>query len=284
MNPLFALPLYKAGMGVDSVLFYRYSIAVIGLALLMKLKGESFRLKKKEILPLICMGLLFSVSSLTLFDSYHYMDAGIASTILFVYPLLVAIIMAVFFKERISLITICSILLAMAGIGLLYRGDGEHTLNLFGVFLVFLSSLSYAIYMVGINRSGLQKLPSAKLSFYALLFGLSIYVVRLDGCTSLQAVPEGWLWVNVLALSLLPTIVSLVTMTLSVHYIGSTPTAILGALEPVTALVFGVWVFGEVLTPRILVGIAMVLIAVVLIVCGKQISFKALWAKAMHKK
>ena len=86
MNPLFALPLYAAGMSVDTVLFYRYAFAVIVLGVLMKLQGQSFTLRKADILPLVIMGLLFSFSSLLLFMSYNYMDAGIASTILFVYP------------------------------------------------------------------------------------------------------------------------------------------------------------------------------------------------------
>ena len=106
LNPLFALPLYAAGMSVDTVLFYRYAFAVIVLGVLMKLQGQSFTLRKADILPLVIMGLLFSFSSLLLFMSYNYMDAGIASTILFVYPVMVAVIMGVFFKEKISAITI----------------------------------------------------------------------------------------------------------------------------------------------------------------------------------
>ena len=90
MNPLFTLPLYAAGMSVDTVLFYRYFFAVIVLGILMKMQHQSFALRKADILPLVIMGLLFSFSSLLLFMSYNYMDAGIASTILFVYPVMVA--------------------------------------------------------------------------------------------------------------------------------------------------------------------------------------------------
>lgn len=205
MNPLFTLPLYAAGMSVDSVLFYRYLFAVIVLGILMKLQKQSFALKKTDILPLVIMGLLFSFSSLFLFMSYNYMDAGIASTILFVYPVMVAVIMGVFFKEKISLITMFSILLALSGIALLYQGDGNRPLSTMGILLVLLSSLSYAIYIVGVNRSSLSSLPTIKLTFYAILFGLSIYVVRLNFCTDLQAVPSGWLWADTLALAILPT-------------------------------------------------------------------------------
>ena len=271
MNPLFTLPLYSAGMSVDTVLFYRYSLAVIVLGIMMKFQKQSFAIKRVDVLPLCIMGLLFAFSSLFLFMSYNYMDAGIASTILFVYPVLVAIIMAVVFKEKVSPITMFSIALAFVGISMLCKSPGGQTLSLVGITFVFLSSLSYAIYIVGVNRSSLKDMPIAKLTFYVLLFGLSVYVVRLQFCTELQVIPMPMLWINAVSLAVFPTVISLVTMTKAIHYIGSTPTAILGALEPVTALFFGVLVFGEQLTPRIILGILMVITAVTLIIGGKSL-------------
>lgn len=270
MNPLFTLPLYSAGMSVDTVLFYRYSLAVIVLGIMMKFQKQSFAIKRVDVLPLCIMGLLFAFSSLFLFMSYNYMDAGIASTILFVYPVLVAIIMAVVFKEKVSPITMFSIALAFVGISMLCKSPGGQTLSLVGITFVFLSSLSYAIYIVGVNRSSLKDMPIAKLTFYVLLFGLSVYVVRLQFCTELQVIPTPMLWINAVSLAVFPTVISLVTMTKAIHYIGSTPTAILGALEPVTALFFGVLVFGEQLTPRIILGILMVITAVTLIIGGNH--------------
>lgn len=271
MNPLFTLPLYSAGMSVDTVLFYRYSLAVIVLGIMMKFQKQSFAIKRVDVLPLCIMGLLFAFSSLFLFMSYNYMDAGIASTILFVYPVLVAIIMAVVFKEKVSPITMFSIAFAFVGISMLCKSPGGQTLSLVGITFVFLSSLSYAIYIVGVNRSSLKDMPIAKLTFYVLLFGLSVYVVRLQFCTELQVIPTPMLWINAVSLAVFPTVISLVTMTKAIHYIGSTPTAILGALEPVTALFFGVLVFGEQLTPRIILGILMVITAVTLIIGGKSL-------------
>ena len=178
LNPLFTLPLYEAGMGVDSVLFYRYLLAAAMLGALMLVRRQSFAVRRRDLVPLAVMGLLFSFSSLFLFESYNHMDAGIASTILFLYPVLVAVIMAVGFHEKVSRITMLSILLAFTGIAMLYKGGGE-PLSFLGVALVFLSSLCYAVYIVGVNRSSLRGLPTEKLTFYALLFGLSVYVVRL---------------------------------------------------------------------------------------------------------
>lgn len=271
LNPLFALPLYDAGMGADSVLFYRYVLAVVMLGALMLFRRQSFALNRRDIVPLAVMGVLFSASSLLLFESYNLMDAGIASTILFVYPVMVAVIMAVGFHERVTVSTILSIVLACTGISLLYKGGDGTTLNLTGVLLVFLSALSYAIYIVAINRSSLRNLPTEKLTFYALVFGSLVYVVRLRGCADLQAIPTPLLWVNAISLALFPTIISLVTMAGAIRRIGSTPTAILGALEPVTALFFGVVVFGEAFTLRIGVGVVLILVAVTLIIAGQSL-------------
>ena len=73
------------------------------------------------------MGLLVALSSLTLFLSYNYMAAGIASTLLFVYPIMVALIMAMVFKEKLALQTIVCMLLALGGIGLLYKSEDGST-------------------------------------------------------------------------------------------------------------------------------------------------------------
>lgn len=269
MNPLFTLPLYQEKMDADSVLLYRYALAIAMLAVVMKLQRIPFALKKKEILPAVAAGLLIAVSSLTLFLCYRHMDAGIASTLLFIYPAMVALIMAFLFHEKLSPATVASITLALAGIGLLCKGGDGTPLSLFGLLLVMLSSFTYAVYMVLVNRSSLKEMPAAKLSFYALLFGLSVYIVRLKFCTELQPIPSLPAFGNLLALAFLPTVISFFCMTLAIHCIGATPAAILGALEPVTAIFFGVLVFGEQLTPRLLLGILLIIFGVSIIIAGK---------------
>ena len=100
MNPLFALPLYGEGLDANSVLLLRYLAALPILWLMIVVRGRSLRLKRNEIMPLIALGLLMGLSSYGLFASYTYMDAGIASTLLFVYPLMVALMMAAIYHER----------------------------------------------------------------------------------------------------------------------------------------------------------------------------------------
>lgn len=272
MNPLFALPLYKAGMDPDSVLFFRYLFAIPLLGIMIKARGRSFKIQRKETFPLIIMGLLVALSSLTLFLSYNYMAAGIASTLLFVYPIMVALIMAMVFKEKLALQTIVCMLLALGGIGLLYKSEDGSTLSLIGTLLVFASSLSFAIYIVGINQTSLKNVATLKVTFYVLLFGLSLFVARLLYSGVLNTPDQWYLWANLLALAVFPTAISFLCTTGAIQYIGSTPTAILGALEPVTAIFFGIAVFGESLTVRESFGLVMIIVAVTFVIAGGNIT------------
>ena len=274
MNPLGVLPLYADGINTNSVLFYRYGLAVVIMALFMIVQRKSFSVTIKELCILMPLGILFVLSSLTLFESFHYMDAGVASTLLFVYPVLVAVMMAVFFKEKVTAVTVFSILLALSGIGMLYGGGDTGTLSLTGVMFVFASSLSYAIYIVVVNKSSLR-MSSVKLTFYVMLFGLSLIIINaLIGGedTAIQRLTTLRMWIFASILALFPTVISLILMVIAVHEIGSTPTAVMGALEPLTAVVLGVTLFNEAFTFRLAVGIIMILSAVIIIVAGKSLS------------
>lgn len=276
-NPLGALSLYEKGLNANSVLFYRFSLAAIILGGLMLIQRKSFSVTKKEISILCVLGILFGVSSLSLFSSFHYMDAGIASTILFVYPVMVAVIMAVFFKEKISSITVLSILLALGGIILLYKNEGGNTLSTLGVILVMVSSLTYAVYIIVVNKSPLM-ISSVKLTFYVLLFCVSTIVVHsfTSEANHLQLLTTPAMWMWAIMLALVPTIISLIMMVKAVHIIGSTPTAIMGALEPLTAVIIGITIFGELFTIRLATGILMILFAVILIIAGRSFKPKKL--------
>lgn len=274
MNPLGALPLYADGINTTTVLFYRYGLAVILLGLFMAVERKSFSITLKEFAILVPLGVLFALSSLTLFASFHFMDAGVASTLLFVYPVMVAIIMAIFLKERITFVTVLSILLSLSGIALLYRGGDGGVLDTTGVLLVMLSSLTYALYIVIVNKSSLR-MSSLKLTFYVLLVGVLLITSCSffgDGEARIQILTTPSMWLHASILAVFPTIVSLLLMVVAVHEIGSTPTAVIGALEPLTAVMLGVTLFGEELTLRLSVGITLILSAVILIILGNSIS------------
>lgn len=273
-NPLGALNLYAEGMNTPSVLFYRFGLAWIIVAGVMGVKAlmrhESLRVTRRELRTLLALGLLFIASSLTLYLSFRYMPAGVASTILFTYPVMTAVIMLLFFREPIRIPTVLSIVLSLVGVLLLYWGDADGgTLNPWGVVLVLVSALTYALYIIVVDKSPLA-MSSFKINFYVLFccaVGMALFA--LVSGQSLQLPPTGraWLWVSWLAV--VPAIMALVMMVYAAKYLGSTPTAILGALEPTTAVLIGIFVFGEPFGPRLLVGILLILAAVILVVLSK---------------
>lgn len=265
MNPLGALFLYEEGLNVNSVIFYRFIFASILLAIFMLIKKDSFYLKFKEIILLALLGLLFGISAISLFNSFLYMDAGLASTVLFIYPIFVAIIMALFFKEKNSIITILSIVFAFIGVVLLYESDGANVSN-FGIFLVIVSSLCYAIYIVIINQY--LKLSALKVTFYSMLFCTITILIHSFFDSSLNIMPliNFNMWFYTIFLALVPTIISLLFLIKAIQLIGSTSASILGALEPLTAVLIGVYVFNEKITFWLVIGIVFILFGVILIV------------------
>lgn len=276
MNPLGALFLYEEGLNTSSVIFYRFFLASIILACLMLFQKKSFYLTKRELFIVAILGILFGISALSLYSSFHFMDAGIACTLLFVFPVFVAIILAIFFKEKISLITAISIFLALFGILLLYQGDNVK-LDLIGVIIVMISALFYALYIVISNKSSLF-ISSIKLSFYVSVFcTLTIFIFSFFNSTqSIQLLTTSNMWLYALMLAIVPTILSLIFLTKAIAIIGSTFTAILGAFEPLTAVLVGVVIFDEKFTFKIAVGITLILFAVILIIVAKSIILEKL--------
>lgn len=272
-NPLGALNLYAEGMNTPSVLFYRFGLAwvIIAAVMLFKVVSRKERLGVSwpEFRTLTALGLLFIGSSLTLYLSFHHMPAGVASTILFTYPVMTAVIMLIFFRERIRFATMASILLSLAGVLLLYWSDSGGTLSILGVVLVLVSALTYALYIIVVDKSPLA-MSSFKINFYVLFYcaaGMALFALLSGQPLQLPPTPRAWLWVGWLAV--VPAIMALVMMVYAAKYLGSTPTAILGALEPTTAVLIGIFVFGEPFGPRLLVGIVLILAAVVIIVLSK---------------
>ncbi len=291
-NPIFAKPLYADGMNPDTVLLFRYAFGILLLGVVMAYNGvrrhdlrAAFQVSRHSLPQLVLLGILMALSSLTLFVSYNYMPVGIASTLLFTYPILVAVIMTLVFHERMSWLVVACLLLACTGIGLLCKtggtpGDAPLTTDngsntpfspfMIGVLLVLLSSLSYAIYLVGLNKTRVRTIASMPVTFYVLCFGLLLFVWRVAFSTPFTWPQHPVMWLNLLALGLLPTVVSLVLTALAIQRIGSTQTALFGALEPVTAVVLGILFLGESLNLRELAGMLLIFVSVTLVVYRRK--------------
>ncbi|MBP5206234.1 MAG: DMT family transporter [Bacteroidales bacterium] len=263
-NPLGAR-LYDEGMTPSSVLFWRFGLAWVIIAAVMLCRKEKLRVSKQEFATLSGLGLLFLASSLTLYASFQLMAVGVASTLLFVYPVLTAAIMAIFFKEKLTWQTVTAIVLSFIGVMLLYWTPDGGRLSAWGVVLVLLSALTYAVYIIVMNRARLA-MSSFKINFYVLIYcTLGNMLVSLCSGHGLQVPSNAISWFYVGWLAVVPAILALVMMVYAAKYIGSTPTAIMGALEPLTAVLIGIFLFGEAFTVCLAFGILLIFSAVILI-------------------
>lgn len=271
-NPAFAIPLYEQGMNPNSVLFFRYLFGIPLIALVMAARGVPFRLSREEIGPTAILGILMAFSSLALFESYKYINSGIASTLLFVYPVMVAVMMIFFFHEKMRMSVVLCLVIMSVGLILLMKPQGEITLSSFGCLLVMVSALTYALYIIFVNVSKVIKaIPTSKLLFYVLACGSAVYLAMIPLGNELTMPTKESGWLNLTALAVIPTLLSLTCTTKAIQLIGSTPTAILGALEPVSAVLLSVTVLGQSLTPRDIAGGILIIIATTIVIGDKSV-------------
>lgn len=264
LNPLFAMPLMKNGAATESILFFRYAFAVLLLGLFLLLRKQSFRVSGKQIGVLFVLGLLYTSSSIFLFDAYEYIASGLATTLVFLYPVLVAIIM-VFLKVVPSWPVWLAIAATFGGVLIMTQSDGSQTINPIGVLLSIASALVYALFIVIINRSkAIAGISNSLFTFYALMVGAIVFIGKiLSSDTAITAgITTGADWLNLVGLALLPTIVSTATLAIASRNIGATKASVLGVFEPITAIIVGTLMFGEPLTTNIIVGISIAMVAV----------------------
>ena len=264
LNPLFAMPLMKNGAATESILFFRYAFAVLLLGLFLLFRKQSFRVSGKQIGVLFILGLLYTSSSIFLFDAYEYIASGLATTLVFLYPVLVAIIM-VFLKVVPSWPVWLAIAATFGGVLIMTQSDGSQTINPIGVLLSIASALVYALFIVIINRSkAIAGISNSLLTFYELMVGAIVFIGKiLSSDTAITAgITTGADWLNLVGLALLPTIVSTATLAIASRNIGATKASVLGVFEPITAIIVGTLMFGEPLTTNIIVGISIAMVAV----------------------
>ncbi|MBF1378871.1 MAG: DMT family transporter [Porphyromonas sp.] len=266
--PLFTLPVMGEGLTTFSILSYRMLFASILVAVLMLIGRVSFATNLKELRWFAVLGFLYYGSAALLFQAYGGMASGLATTLHFMYPVSVTVIMALVYKQRPSVVTICAIILSLVGVALLcLRESSTGVSSLLSVFLVLLSGVCYAVYLVLVSTvKRINQQNSQKLTFYVLMFSGAFFMLSALQGGGLQIIPSASAGINLLLMATLPTLLSNLALVRSVKNIGSTLTSVLGAMEPLTAIIVGILVFDESLRGLMVVGIILILVSVSLIV------------------
>ena len=267
-NPLFGKVLMESGVPIMAMLFFRYAFAAVILAVLMMFRKESFLVKRREVGLLILLGIFFAGSSITLFCSYEFIPSGLATTLIYLYPVIVALIM-VFLRIYPSWQTWLAISATFGGILLLSSPSGDVQIRVPGVLLAIGSALCYSFYLVIVNRSKrIRNVSEHTITLYSLVTGAILFATirHAQGGSMLEGIDTLGDWGNLIGLAIIPTMVSMLTIAISSHYIGPTKTAVLGVFEPLTAILIGTLLFGETLTAKMALGIAICVAAVVFMI------------------
>lgn len=270
MNPLFGVPVINKGLDVNSLLFYRYGVATLLMLAFMLVAKKQIRISWKQFGLMTILGILFTSCSITLFEAYKYIPSGIATSILYVYPIMVALIMMIFGQFP-NWQTWISIFAGVAGAVLLSMKGGGGFIDWKGILLVVLSGLCYTIFIVMVNLSKQVKaIPNLTLTFYCFFIG-SLMLFALSGFgVHLNPVPDAVSWLNVLGLAILPTAVATITLAASSKAVGATKTSVLGILEPLTAIVIGTLVFKEAFTLNVAFGVVLILFAILFMILTEK--------------
>ena len=221
---------------------------------------------------LLALGLLYTSSSIFLFEAYNYIASGLATTLIFLYPVLVAIVM-VFLRVVPSWPVWLSIAATFGGVIIMTQGSGTESINPLGVALSLGSALVYALFIVIINRSkAIAQISNTLLTFYSLTVGAIVFFGKISfSDTAISAgITTGSDWLNLVGLALLPTIVSTATLAIATRNIGATKASVLGVFEPITAILIGTLMFGEPLTTNILLGIGIAIVAVTFMISATK--------------
>jgi len=270
-SPLFSIGLLAAGLSNFDVLSYRWGIAGIVLMIYAFAKKKTLRINSfDEGWKIFLLSALRAITSVTLLIGYANISSGIASTINFMYPVIVALCMMFIFGEHKSWVDMLAIAAAIFGVYLLASGDSlivENGNTKLGLTCSIISAFSFAAYYILMKRLKADKIEVVKFTTWIMLLSAVYFIICafvLEGKLTMVTGVKNWMYI--LGLGLWSTMISNFTGVKAVRRIGPTLTSILGALQPVTAVVLGILFLHEHLYTRSLIGIILILIAVTVVV------------------
>lgn len=264
--PLFSISLMDTGIAMPSILFYRFAVAAAIMAIVVLLTGRNFRIERRYMPSVVWLSVLYAVTAILLLASYRDIPSGVATTIHFLYPLAVTLIMSMFFKERATITTLIAVGVSLAGVALLTWGNHSVGDYKHGVLLVLVTVATYAIYIVGVMKSRASRVDSVVLTFYVLMLGALIFFLYALATSGVDSIHRWSNWRDIVMLALLCTVLSDLTLILAIKRIGSTMTSILGSMEPMTAVIVGVLYFDERFDTTSVIGLLLIVVAVVLVI------------------
>ncbi len=268
--PILAKIAYSGGANALTVLFLRFFLAALVTLPYIIITKKDFKINKAQLMHIIFLGIIgYTATTYTLFLSYNYISVGLATTMHFIYPVVVTVFAVILYKEKLYWSKIIALALSVLGIYLLV-GGGNATLNFKGVALAITSGCFYAYYIVGVSHSEVNKIDTYVLTFYlAAIAALSLFIMgMINGQLDFNI--KAYSYLASTGIALVSTVLALTMFLKGIKIIGPSSAAILSTLEPIVSIILGVLVLKEQLSFTIVMGCILILFSVIILTLGQR--------------
>ncbi len=239
-------------------------------AYMVSSKSSNTKLTTRQWMSILFLGLFgYYLSSLFDFIGLQYISAGLERLILFLYPTFAVLINALVYHQKIQRNQIIALVLTYAGIGLAFLGelqiDAGNAHFFWGSFLIFLCSITFAIYLVGSGRI-ISEVGSSKFTAYAMLSATAGVLVHFTVRGQWDAIQQSSnLWWYGILLAIAATVIPSFLTSGAIKRIGSSNAAIISSIGPVSTILQAHYFLGEMIFCEQLIGTALVLAGVLLL-------------------
>lgn len=281
--PFFAVNAYEGGLNSITTAFLRFFIATIIIYCILLYRKTPMKVSKKLFGRLSFLSIAgYAATCITLFMSYSYIPVGLATSLHFTYPAIVAVLSVLILKEKLRLTKIFSLVLSIAGVYIL-AGSGEAAAGLKGVISALASGVFYSLYTIELARPEVKAMEGLLLTFYVSIFS-SVSIFLFGALTGkLVFILEPRVIMAVIGLALVCTVFAILAYYKAVQNIGPSDTAILSTFEPVTGVMLGIAAFGEKLSLTTAAGSILIIISVFIFSYSRNSTVKDIKAVDMSE-
>lgn len=262
--PFFTVPLLSAGFSPETILFYRFALASIIMLPIIGARRERLALRLIDHAKLVGLSAMYMLAALLYFHAFRYLPSGIVTTLQYLYPLMVMVIMVLFFHENFSRHKAVAITFAFVGVALLSNLNGSNLaqISITGFCFSLLTGLFYALYYVGIKIANLSTISGLAMTFYVMVWGSVICCINNLAIGNMQLIIGFDNLELAFMLAIVTAVFSNFTLILAIKHIGPTLTSIVGSAEPLTAVIIGILVFDESFSLTMAIGFALIIVSV----------------------
>ncbi len=265
-TPILGKLTYLEGSNPISLTFYRSFLSIPFFFVMLKYNKIPLKVNKTQFKKLAVLGLLSSLTTLSLYGSYNYISVGMGTTIHYIYPVLVTAACIIIFNEKISRDKVVSLILSTIGITLFFEGS----INMAGIFMALSSGIFFAAYLLFMDKSGLNSIYPFKITFYTAIF-TSVYIFIFSTISKTLVTTMTFTgWSYTILIAVLVSFLANTFVTLGVKYVGPTVTSIVGMLEPITSIVMGVLFLKETVKLRIILACVFILTGVLIVTLSRD--------------